>query len=75
MNKSNMRNRIRFCPAYEKKILEAKPSSVSRRDPNYIDMSELRTDSVVADFFEFEKELSELKASNKISEPNDNDEK
>lgn len=67
MNKANMRNRIKFCPAYKKKILEAKPSSVSRRDPNFIDMSDLKTDNVIADFFEFEKELSDLKASNKTS--------
>lgn len=72
MNKANMKNRIKFCPAYEKKILEAKPSSVSRRDPNFIDMSDFKTDNIISDFFEFEKELSELKASNKTSE-SDND--
>jgi hypothetical protein len=65
MNKSNMRNRVKFYPAYEKKILESKPSAVSRRDPNYIDMSDLKTDNIITDFFEFEKELSELKPSNK----------
>ena len=65
MNKSNMRNRVKFCPAYEKKILESKPSAVSRRDPNYIDMSDLKTDNIITDFFEFEKELSELQPSNK----------
>lgn len=67
MNKSNMRNRIKFHPAYHKKILESKPSVVSRRDPNYIDMSDLKTDHIISDFFEFEKELSEIKPSNKIS--------
>jgi len=60
-----MRNRVKFYPAYEKKILESKPSAVSRRDPNYIDMSDLKTDNIITDFFEFEKELSELKPSNK----------
>ena len=73
MNKSNMRNRVKFCPAYQKKILESKPSSVSRRDPNYIDMSDLKTDNIITDFFEFEKELSEMKPSNKISDPNNKD--
>ena len=73
MNKSNMRNRVKFCPAYQKKILESKPSSVSRRDPNYIDMSDLKTDNIITDFFEFEKELSEMKPSNKISDPNSKD--
>lgn len=69
MNKSNMRNRVKFCPAYEKKILESKPSSVSRREPNFIDMSDFKTDNIITDFFEFEKELSEMKPSNKISKP------
>jgi len=63
-----MRNRVKFCPAYEKKILESKPSTVSRRDPNYIDMSDLKTDNIVTDFFEFEKELSEMKPSNKSTD-------
>jgi len=66
MNKKEMQNRIRFAPAYRKKILEAKPTSISRRDQNFIDDSDLKKDNVVSDFFEFEKELSELKASNKI---------
>ena len=68
-----MRNRVKFCPAYQKKILESKPSAVSRRDPNYIDMSDLKTDNIITDFFEFEKELSEMKPSNKISDPNSKD--
>jgi len=72
MNKTNMKNRVKFCPAYEKKILEAKPSSVSRRDPNFIDMSDFKTDNIISDFFEFEKELSELKASNKTPESDNN---
>jgi hypothetical protein len=72
MNKTNMKNRVKFCPAYEKKILEAKPSSVSRRDPNFIDMSDFKTDNIISDFFEFEKELSELKPSNKTSDSDSN---
>ena len=67
-----MKNRVKFCPAYEKKILEAKPSSVSRRDPNFIDMSDFKTDNIISDFFEFEKELSELKPSNKTSDSDSN---
>jgi hypothetical protein len=71
MNKKEMQNRIRFSPAYRKKILEAKPSTISRRDVNYIDDSDLKKDTVISDFFEFEKELSELKPSNKINSSND----
>jgi hypothetical protein len=65
MNKKEMQSRIKFFPAYKKKILEAKPSTISRRDSNYIDDSELKKDNIISDFFEFEKELSELQASNK----------
>jgi hypothetical protein len=71
MNKQTLQNRIKFSPAYKKKILESKPMSISRREQNYIDDSDLKKDSIVSDFFEFEKELSELKASNKISSGND----
>ena len=67
MNKKEMQSRIKFFPAYTKKILEAKPSTISRRDINYVDDSELKKDTVISDFFEFEKELSELQASNKIN--------
>jgi len=68
MNKKTLQDRTKFYPAYKKKILEAKPSTISRRDSNYVDLSDLKTDNVISDFFEFEKELSEIKASNKISE-------
>ncbi len=68
MNRKTLQDRTKFYPAYKKKILEAKPASISRRDQNHIDLSDLKTDSVVSDFFEFEKELSEIKASNKLSE-------
>jgi hypothetical protein len=71
MNKSILQNRVKFFPAYKKKILESKPTSISRRDQNYIDDSDLKKDSVVSDFFEFEKELSELKASNKLNSSDD----
>jgi hypothetical protein len=71
MNKDTLQNRIKFFPAYKKRILESKPTSISRRDQNYIDDSELKKDSVVSDFFEFEKELSELKASNKLNPGDD----
>jgi hypothetical protein len=71
MNKKTLQDRTKFYPAYKKKILEAKPSTISRRDSNYVDLSDLKTDNVISDFFEFEKELSELKASNKL---NSNDE-
>lgn len=68
MNRKTLQDRTKFYPAYKKKILEAKPTSISRRDQNHVDLSDLKTDNVVSDFFEFEKELSELKASNKLSE-------
>ena len=71
MNKATLQNRIKFFPAYNKKILESKPTSISRRDQNFIDDSDLKKDSIVSDFFEFEKELSELKASNKINPSDD----
>ena len=71
MNKATLQNRIKFSPAYKKKFLESKPTSISRRDQNYIDDSDLKKESVVSDFFEFEKELSELKASNKTDVGND----
>lgn len=66
-----MQNRIKFSPAYKKKILESKPTSISRREQNYIDDSDLKKDSIVSDFFEFEKELSEMKPSNKINSSSD----
>ena len=66
MNRKTLQDRTKFYPAYKKKILEAKPASISRRDQNHIDLSDLKTDNVVSDFFEFEKELSEIKASNKL---------
>ena len=71
MNKATLQNRIKFSPAYKKKILESKPTSISRRDQNYIDDSDLKKDSVVSDFFEFEKELSEMQASNKLKSSDD----
>jgi len=71
MNKKEMQNRIKFSPAYKKKILESKPTSISRREQNYIDDSDLKKENVISDFFEFEKELSELKPSNKINSSND----
>lgn len=71
MNKKTLQDRTKFYPAYKKKILETKPASISRRDQNHVDLSDLKTDNVVSDFFEFEKELSDLKASNKILEKNE----
>jgi len=71
VNKKEMQNRIKFSPAYKKKILESKPTSISRREQNYIDDSDLKKDSIVSDFFEFEKELSEMKPSNKINSSSD----
>lgn len=71
MNKATLQNRIKFFPAYKKKILESKPTSISRREQNYVDDSDLKKDSVFSDFFEFEKELSELKASNKLNSGDD----
>ncbi len=68
MNRKTLQDRTKFNPAYKKKILEAKPASISRRDQNHVDLSDLKIDNVVSDFFEFEKELSEIKASNKLSE-------
>jgi hypothetical protein len=70
MNKKTLQDRTKFYPAYKKKILEAKPTSISRRDQNHLDLSDLKTDNVISDFFEFEKELSELKASNKLGNEN-----
>ena len=67
MNKKTLQDRTKFYPAYKKKNLEAKPASFSRRDQNHVDISDLKTDNVISDFFEFEKELSELKASNELS--------
>ena len=71
MNKKEMQNRIKFSPAYKKKILESKPTSISRREQNYIDDSDLKKENIVSDFFEFERELSELKASNKLNSGDD----
>ena len=68
MNKSKLISRTKFFPASEKRISESKTNLTTRRNPNFVDMSELNTDNVVSDFFEFEKEISQLKASNKISE-------
>jgi hypothetical protein len=70
---NKLKNRIKFCPAKEKKIVETKSVSVSRREPNHIDASDILSDAFQADFFEFEKELSEIKASNKIPESIDRD--
>jgi len=75
MNKRDLQNRTKFYQPYKKKILETKPTSVSRRDNNHLDLSDLKTENVISDFFEFEKELSELKASNKnIVNPEDKSE-
>ena len=73
MNKREMKDRIRFAPVYRKKILESKPTIISRRDSNYIDDSELKKDTIISDFFDFEKELSEFKASNEIVKENIDD--
>jgi hypothetical protein len=35
-------------------------------------MSDFKTDNIISDFFEFEKELSELKPSNKTSDSDSN---
>lgn len=71
MNKKTLQDRTKFYPAYKKKMPEARPTSISRRDQNHVDLSDLKTENVISDFFEFEKELSELKASNKLNSNDD----
>ena len=64
MTNKALRGRVRFCPASTKKAESATPTIASRRDPNFVDMSDLESDSIGRDFFEFEEELSKMKPSN-----------
>lgn len=66
MNKNDLKKRIKYCKASTHRITESKPTSMSRRDENSIGILEANTEDVVADFFEFEKELSEMKPANKL---------
>jgi len=68
MNKNTLMNRVKFFQSSSKKILESKPDTMSRRDENHVDMSDLNNSDVSSDFFEFEKELSELKASKDLKQ-------
>ncbi len=68
MNKNMLRNRIKFFQSSSRKIIESKPINVSRREENYVDTSEMENSDFSSDFFEFEKELSELKASKDLKE-------
>jgi len=65
MTKKHLRDRIKFCQAKIKKITTTTPTVTQRRDPNFVDMSDLESDSIGQDFFEFEEELSNMKAANK----------
>ncbi len=68
MNKDALKKRTKFCQVRANIITQSAPIVVSRREPNWVDNSELNTENVVADFFEYEKELSEMTASNKTRE-------
>ena len=68
MNKNMLRNRIKFFQSSSRKIIESKPINVSRREENYVDTSDIENSDFSSDFFEFEKELSELKASKDLKE-------
>jgi hypothetical protein len=68
MTKNQLRNRTKFFAASENKNSKVKNKLPTRREPNYVDVSDLNTDNVISDFFEFDKELSSLKPSNKTEE-------
>lgn len=68
MNKNMLKNRIKFYQSSSRKIIESKPTNVSRREENYVDTSDIENNDFSSDFFEFEKELSELKASKDLKE-------
>lgn len=66
MNKNTYKKRIKLCIANSGKVLESTPTSMSRRGENSIVATDINTEDIVADFFEFEKELSEMRPSNKL---------
>lgn len=65
MNKNTIQSRVKFFIGIDKKIKTSAPSTLSRRGNNFIDKEEVVNQDIENDFFEFEKELSDLKASNK----------
>lgn len=67
MTNNQLKSRVRFFAAKTKKATATTPTVTSRRDPNFVDMTDLESDSIGEDFFEFEEELSKMKASNKSS--------
>lgn len=67
MNNKKLLSRIVLKKASIKKDI-SKDSVKPRRDAGWVDKSELDSNFISNDFFEFEKELSELKASNKNNE-------
>lgn len=67
MTNSQLKNRVKFCPAKTKKEASSTPTMTSRRDLNFVDMSDLESNGIGQDFFEFEEELSNMKAANKTT--------
>jgi hypothetical protein len=71
MNKNTLKNRIKYFESSKKKTAETKPLAITRREPGWIDTSDLNSNEVSPDFFEFEKELADFRASNKTVEDYD----
>lgn len=65
MTKEHLKDRVKFCPAKTKKVTATTQIMAQRREPNFVNMSDLESDSIGQDFFEFEEELSNMKAANK----------
>lgn len=70
MTNDQLKSRVKFCAAKIKKATATTPTVTSRRDPNFVDVSDLESDSIGQDFFEFEEELSNMKAANKTAGSN-----
>lgn len=68
MNKYALRNRIKYFESSKKKAAETRPVAITRREPGWIDTSDLSSNEISPDFFEFEKELADFKASNSTVE-------
>jgi len=69
MTNNKLKSRVKYCKAYTGIKVAVNPVTMQRRDPNYVDVSDMNSDAIGDDFFEFEKELSELKAGNKTMAP------
>jgi hypothetical protein len=75
MNTNTLRNRIKYFPSSKKKLVQSNAVKISRREPGWVDTSDLDSNQISPDFFEFEKELADFKASNaNVGDSNSNKE-